>query len=426
MKIKKNGVWENFILPVSVPTMTGASSSANGTKGLVPAPTAGDQDKYLKADGTWGAINVSNDGVRTITSGSSNGTISVNTNGTSADVAVKGLGSAAYTASSAYAAAGHTHNYAGSSSAGGAATKAIQDGDGKTISSTYAKLSGATFTGDVVMSAPYRDTYYASNLCRHFSQNTPNQFVIKTKIKYLNGTHMPVVRIYGYAYGLTSPIELRVGFYIYDNELGWAGVSCTGAWKPEVYLFSYTENSVKYVAIGFKGSCYFCGFQVDAQIGASGSFNNSFAIDGWSTTNNGSDTSISLIPSVGTDNCIKVDYKPMQTDITGNASSATKATQDSAGQQINTTYIKGLSVSGKTITYTKGDGTTGTITTQDTNTDTKVTNTLNTTTKAYVTGTTSATTNTGTQIFDTGVYLDTTAGTLVAKTFKTSTGIEIY
>ena len=54
--------------------------------------------------------------------------------------------------------------------------------------------------------------------------------------------------------------------------------------------------------------------------------------------------------------------------LSGNASSATKATQDSAGQQINTTYIKALSVSGKTITYTKGNGTTGTITTQDTNT----------------------------------------------------------
>lgn len=70
--------------------------------------------------------------------------------------------------------------------------------------------------------------------------------------------------------------------------------------------------------------------------------------------------------------------------------------------------------------FLKGDGTWEAIT------DTKVTNTLATTTKAYVTGTTSATTNTGTQIFDTGVYLDTTAGTLVAKTFKTSTGIEIY
>lgn len=50
------------------------------------------------------------------------------------------------------------------------------------------------------------------------------------------------------------------------------------------------------------------------------------------------------------------------------ADSATKATQDSAGQQINSTYIKSLSVNGRTITYTKGDGSTGTITTQDTNT----------------------------------------------------------
>ena len=46
----------------------------------------------------------------------------------------------------------------------------------------------------------------------------------------------------------------------------------------------------------------------------------------------------------------------------------------------------------------------------DNNTDTNVTNTLNTTAKAYLTGTTTATTNTGTQVFDTGVYLTTTAG----------------
>lgn len=47
---------------------------------------------------------------------------------------------------------------------------------------------------------------------------------------------------------------------------------------------------------------------------------------------------------------------------TGNSATATKATQDSAGQQINTTYIKGLSISGNTITYTKGNGGTGSIT----------------------------------------------------------------
>lgn len=54
--------------------------------------------------------------------------------------------------------------------------------------------------------------------------------------------------------------------------------------------------------------------------------------------------------------------------VTGTVPAATKATQDSSGQAINTTYIKNLTVSGKVITFTRGDNTTGTITTQDTNT----------------------------------------------------------
>lgn len=44
------------------------------------------------------------------------------------------------------------------------------------------------------------------------------------------------------------------------------------------------------------------------------------------------------------------------------ATSAGSATNDSAGQPINTTYIKGLSINGDTITYTKGSGTPGTLT----------------------------------------------------------------
>ena len=50
-------------------------------------------------------------------------------------------------------------------------------------------------------------------------------------------------------------------------------------------------------------------------------------------------------------------------------------------------------------------------------TDTKVTSTANTTTKAYLVGSTSASTNTGTLIKDTNVYLDATAGKLVASEF---------
>lgn len=65
------------------------------------------------------------------------------------------------------------------------------------------------------------------------------------------------------------------------------------------------------------------------------------------------------------------DVTGLQTALNGKLSTggtAAKATADSLGQNISDTYIKALSVSGKVITYTRGDDTTGTITTQDTNT----------------------------------------------------------
>ena len=110
--------------------------------------------------------------------------------------------------------------------------------------------------------------------------------------------------------------------------------------------------------------------------------------------------------------------------LSGNATTATNVAWSgitSKPSYYDAKAIKSITRSGTTFTYTCMDGTTGTFTQQDNNTDTKVTNTLATTTKAYVTGTTSATTNTGTQVFDTGVYLDTTAGQLTATTFNGTT-----
>lgn len=49
-------------------------------------------------------------------------------------------------------------------------------------------------------------------------------------------------------------------------------------------------------------------------------------------------------------------------NISGNASTSTKATQDSVGQTINTTYIKGITANNDTLTITKGNGTTTTAT----------------------------------------------------------------
>ena len=86
----------------------------------------------------------------------------------------------------------------------------------------------------------------------------------------------------------------------------------------------------------------------------------------------------------------------------------------------------------RTIEFTGGtgitlvpDGNTGNITISSTvtATDTKVTNTLNTTTKAYLTGTISASTNTGTQIFDSNVFLGTTAGQLNAISYVGNSAI---
>lgn len=83
-------------------------------------PTVNNGTLNFQASGTTKATFTANQSGTSnfnIATGSTNGTISVG--GT--DVAVKGLGSAAYTDSGSYATSGHTHNYAGSDSAGGPA-----------------------------------------------------------------------------------------------------------------------------------------------------------------------------------------------------------------------------------------------------------------------------------------------------------------
>lgn len=64
--------------------MTGATNSTNGTSGLVPQPSAGDEEKYLRGDGTWQTVS---GGGTTYTAGNgidiTSNTISVKIDGTS-------------------------------------------------------------------------------------------------------------------------------------------------------------------------------------------------------------------------------------------------------------------------------------------------------------------------------------------------------
>ena len=70
--IYKNGVAYSG----DTPEMTGATSSAAGKSGLVPTPAAGDQEKFLKADGTW-SIPEGKDLVQSGTTSISEGTLTV-------------------------------------------------------------------------------------------------------------------------------------------------------------------------------------------------------------------------------------------------------------------------------------------------------------------------------------------------------------
>ena len=116
---------------------------------------------------------------------------------------------------------------------------------------------------------------------------------------------------------------------------------------------------------------------------------------------------------------------------TGNSATATKATNNANGKELTNTIIKGLSISGKTITYTQIDGSTGTLTTQDNNTDTKVTQAYSTTNNSYpvLSSATAGITSTSsrgatTAIVNNGIYTNPSTGALYA-TKLYSNGTEV-
>lgn len=123
--------------------MKGATSSSAGSAGLVPAPNIGEQLKFLRADGTWVIP--------------TNTTYSVGTSSylgitklyTETGSAIDGTmtQNAITTALNGKSATGHTHNYAGSSSAGGNANAAVK-------LATARKIGSASFDGttDITLS----------------------------------------------------------------------------------------------------------------------------------------------------------------------------------------------------------------------------------------------------------------------------------
>ena len=86
---KKIGTAENSddtTTDIYVPNMTGAGASTAGSNGLVPAPASGDNDKFLRGDGTWQSAGGGNDVGLSVVNGAIDSTYDDNGTDVTADI----------------------------------------------------------------------------------------------------------------------------------------------------------------------------------------------------------------------------------------------------------------------------------------------------------------------------------------------------
>lgn len=165
----------------------GASTSAAGTAGYVPAPTAGAANRYFRSDGTWTVPPNTNTTYTLTKSGSTitlngsdgsktsvtdaNTTYSLSSFGVTATAAelnkldgctatvtelnyVDGVTSNIQTQLNGKAASSHTHNYAGSSSAGGNANAAVKLATARNIGLSGDASGSVSFNGTANVNIP--------------------------------------------------------------------------------------------------------------------------------------------------------------------------------------------------------------------------------------------------------------------------------
>lgn len=181
--------------------MKGATASAAGTHGLVPAPAAGKQTSFLRGDGTW-VVPTNTNTTYTFAEGTTNGAFDVTPSGGSKQsVPIHGLGSAAYTKSSAYATAAQ----------GTLATNAMPK-------------SGGTFTGLVTLSgAPTNNLHAATKAYVDSTVSSAVSSVFKFKGTVATVNDLPSSATEGDVYHVTA----KHGEYIYAKVDG----ATTATWE---------------------------------------------------------------------------------------------------------------------------------------------------------------------------------------------------
>lgn len=355
----------------TVATFGAASSTAAGSVGLVPAPAQGDQGKFLRADGTW-QTNVSN----------SNWT---------------------------------THLYAGSGTAGNAATT---NGNTKlTVTDNTTVRNSVTIKGTGATTV----TSDANGVITVDSANTNTTYTIASGDA--NG-QIKVTPSSGDAYNVDIK-GLGTAAYTASTAYMPVGTGVTAvAWDSTNTKVTRTINGTAADVVAFKGTSPITVTGAAGQLtiahatgagskhipsgGSSGQFL------GWDSagtakwvSNPNTDTKVTSVgnhytPATDTDSTL-----------TANASGATAAW--------NIDVVKGISLERDARGHVTGLSVTSGKIPANPNSDTKVNMTARGTTKAYLLATSTSPTTTAqgvTALAETGVYLDTTAGKLVATTFQ--------
>ena len=339
------------------------------------------------ADYVTGKVGAVNTGVMTVATGSANGTIAVN----GSDVAVKGLAGAAYRADNYFALASHTHSYVPLS--GGTLTGDLLFSDSGTSTRQIQFISGGNDYSRIASGATASDGGWME-IATADNGNEP------IYVRQYSGAYTTITRTATLldASGNTSFPGTVTATRFNGTVNGYsiaASVPSGAKFTDTVYTHPTTSGN-KHIPAG----------------GSSGQILR-WSADGtavWGADNN---TTYSAATQSANGLMSAADKKKLDGIATG-----ANAYSHPTGNGNN--HIPAGGSSGQILRWSAaGTAAWG----ADNNTDTKVTNTLATTTKFYVAGTSSASTNTGTQYFDTGVYVSATAGNLYATTMNTGGNI---
>lgn len=322
------------------------------------------------------------------------------------------------------AAASHTHNYAGSSSAGGSATESI--------ALLTASVSNTSADGQDARIKEAIKSYFDNN-----KANVPRGKTISLQVSTGNGVQATGYFISGYDsnpyggffvshYDTPRYVGVSNGNYscyeLVRNNGGGYNISISGnattattatnlSAKPSL---AASGNNITVTAGGKTSDAFTVPYATSA-----GSATHANYLTGFSsraTTMTWGNQTGSVITCFATPKGGGWGFRD-DNPAAGQVSMTIDGTVYIKEGGVNVgDAIKSISRSGTTFTYTTLWGNTGTFTQQDTNN--AVAHALKTTTKFYITGTESATASTGGDTFDTGIYATTTAGQLNATSYK--------